>query len=60
LDRENILEEAGDALFYLQALLTELGWTLDDAMEANVRKLKRRYPNGYTDQAANERADKVA
>lgn len=59
LDRENILEEAGDALFYLQALLTECGFTLDDAMQANVDKLSKRYPAGYTDAAANARADKV-
>ena len=60
LDRENVLEEAGDLLFYLQALLTECGYTLDDAMTANVAKLAKRYPRGYTDAAAIARADKEA
>lgn len=59
LDRENVLEEAGDLMFYLQALLTECGFTLDQAMEYNVAKLAKRYPKGYTDAAAIERADKA-
>ena len=58
LDRENILEECGDLLFYITALLTETGFTLDDAMVANVAKLAKRYPTGYTDAAAITRADK--
>lgn len=59
LDKENILEESGDALFYIQALLAELGWSLEDAMLYNIQKLARRYPSGYSDQSANERADKA-
>lgn len=58
LDRENILEECGDLLFYISALLTQTGYTLDDAMNANMDKLKKRYPEGYTDEAAIARADK--
>lgn len=58
LDRENVLEESGDLLFYLQALLTECGFTLDDAMQHNVVKLAKRYPTGYSDSAAIARADK--
>lgn len=60
LDTENLLEECGDTLFYIQALLTECGFTLDDAMQHNMAKLAKRYPEGYTDKAARDRADKVA
>jgi NTP pyrophosphatase (non-canonical NTP hydrolase) len=59
LDTENVLEECGDLLFYIQALLTENGFTLDNAMAHNVAKLARRYPEGYTDKCAIDRADKV-
>lgn len=59
LDRENILEESGDLLFYITALLTENGFTLEDAMEYNIKKLEKRYPDGYTDSAAIERLDKI-
>ena len=59
LDRENILEECGDSLFYVTALLDECGFTLADAMRHNMEKLAKRYPDGYTDSAARDRADKV-
>ncbi len=58
LDRENLIEECGDLLFYVQAILNELGISMDDAMRQNMEKLARRYPEGYSDSAAIERADK--
>lgn len=58
LDYENILEECGDALFYMTALLNECGFTLQDAMEHNVAKLRKRYPNGFSQKDAIARADK--
>jgi len=59
LDRDNLLEESGDLLFYISALLTENGFTLEDAMHHNITKLAKRYPEGYTDSASIERADKA-
>jgi NTP pyrophosphatase (non-canonical NTP hydrolase) len=59
LDEENVLEECGDALFYIQAALTEIGMTLEDAMKHNMDKLAKRYPEGYTDESARERLDKI-
>ena len=59
LDVENILEESGDILFYVAALLIENGYTINDAMAHNIEKLAKRYPTGYTDQAAIARADKA-
>ncbi len=58
LDLENIVEECGDCLFYIVALLDLYGVTVEDAMTANELKLEKRYPAGYTDAAAIERADK--
>jgi NTP pyrophosphatase (non-canonical NTP hydrolase) len=59
LDAENVREEAGDALFFILALCHVQGWSLDDVIAANVAKLRKRYPQGYTDAAAAARADKV-
>lgn len=59
LDKENILEECGDLLFYIQAILAEAGFTMQEAREHNVFKLRKRYPEGYTDEAAQVRADKT-
>lgn len=58
LDRENLVEECGDALFYISVLLDNCGSSLQEAMQENIDKLNKRYPVGYTDQAAQERADK--
>lgn len=58
LDKENILEEAGDLLFSVTAVLLQLGFTLDQAMEHNKEKLAVRYPDGFSLQAGLDRADK--
>lgn len=60
LDVENVLEELGDILFYVQGLLTHIDSdaTLEDLMEINISKLTKRYPTQYTDEAAIARADK--
>lgn len=58
LDIENVLEECGDLLFYITAMLDTLGYDLEDAEKHNYDKLNKRYPNGFTNQAAKDRADK--
>jgi NTP pyrophosphatase (non-canonical NTP hydrolase) len=60
LDINNVIEEAGDILFYLTGLLNELGLTIEECMEANVAKLSKRYPqHQYSNAAAIARADKL-
>ena len=56
----NLIEEAGDLLFYIQMLCNELNIDMRRLMEENVEKLEMRYPAGYSDKAAAERADKTA
>lgn len=58
--RANIIEEAGDILFYLQATLTLVGSSIEEAIEGNIVKLWERYPDGYSDEAALARIDKPA
>lgn len=59
LDVENVHEELGDCLFYIQAMCNQFGWTFESVIAANVAKLIKRYPTGYSDQAAQDRADKT-
>jgi len=60
LDRENVIEELGDLEFYMEGLRQGLGITRDACIEANKAKLAKRYQSlSYSDQAAQERADKV-
>ena len=41
-DETAILDEVGDVLWFLVALLYATGWTLEDAMKYNVKKLEDR------------------
>lgn len=63
IDHDNVVEEIGDILFYCQAVLNELSsgtLTLQDCVDANVKKLKKRYPEGsFSTKQAIERADKI-
>lgn len=52
-------EELGDALWYVCEACTALGLELGDVMAHNVAKLRRRYPEGFSEQAAVERKDVV-
>lgn len=58
LDRENVIEELGDLEFYMQGLRAGLGITRNETIQANIAKLGKRYSQGYSDQAAQDRADK--
>lgn len=57
LDRNKMLEEAGDVYHYFTMLCIKMGWTMEDVISNNVEKLNKRYPNGYTDHAAIARKD---
>lgn len=60
LDITNVIEELGDLEFYMEQLRQEFGISRIDTLAYNyVKLMKKRYPNGYTDAAAQERADKV-
>lgn len=58
LDRVNIKEELGDLLYFMQMLMNATDMTLEQVMMENMAKLEKRYPQGYSDQAAKDRADK--
>ena len=57
-DEENIKEELGDLLFYIQSMCDTLGYSTEEIMNRNVQKLSTRYPDGYSDEDAITRADK--
>lgn len=57
LDRERIVRELGDALWCLATVASCVGVTLGEVASANVEKLRRRYPDGYSDEASRARSD---
>lgn len=48
IDPLKMKKELGDVLWYLSALCTQFGFTLEEVMQHNVDKLKARFPEGYT------------
>ena len=59
IDLENVVEELGDLEFYMEGLRSKLGITREQTIEANIKKLEKRYKGGYSNKAAQERADKA-
>lgn len=47
LDVNYVEKELGDALWYIAIALHFLGISLEEAMEANIKKLQERYPGGF-------------
>jgi len=47
LDVEKMKNEMGDVLWYFSILLSTLGLTFEDVIEANVTKLRERHPEGF-------------
>jgi NTP pyrophosphatase (non-canonical NTP hydrolase) len=46
--RERFVEELGDVLWCLAVTADAMGITLAEIAEANLEKLRRRHPQGYT------------
>lgn len=51
-DKGNVKEECGDLLWYIALICRACGFTLEEVMQSNVDKLKKRYPDGFTEEAA--------
>ena len=47
VDTEHIEKELGDTLWMIAEAATAFGFTLEEVMEANIEKLRNRYPNGF-------------
>lgn len=59
-DREALLREVGDVLFYAALVCHAVGATLDDAAAAELDKLARRFPSGvFTPAAAAAKLDEA-
>ena len=47
LDREHLAKELGDIAWYLAEAATALEIPLEQILQANIDKLKKRYPEGF-------------
>ncbi len=57
LDREKLAKELGDIAWYLAEAATALDLSLEDILQANLDKLKKRYPSGFSTADSVNRSD---
>ena len=55
LDREHLIKELGDIAWYLAETATALDVSLEEVLQGNIKKLKKRYPEGFSVQDSMER-----
>lgn len=56
LDREKLVKELGDVLWYVAALADVYGIELGAVAETNLAKLRARYPDGFSAKRSQERS----
>ena len=52
VDEVNVKEELGDCLWYIANMCNINNWDMEDILETNINKLKVRYPEKFTNEAA--------
>lgn len=55
LDQTNIKEELGDLMFYMAMICRELDLSFEELATINIEKLKKRYPDGFSEERATNR-----
>lgn len=57
LDKEHLISEMGDVMWYMALLAESIGTDLNYVMNKNIEKLSKRYPNGFNFDRANNREE---
>lgn len=57
LDREKLIKELGDIAWYLAEMATVLDIELEEVLERNIEKLKKRYPDGFNKEKSIQREE---
>lgn len=55
LDKQALLKELGDPLWYITSLADDLGFTLQDVVDANIEKLSSRKERGVLKGSGDDR-----
>jgi NTP pyrophosphatase (non-canonical NTP hydrolase) len=56
-DREKLKKELGDVLWYIAMLARARGLTLSEVADANIAKLRARYPDGFSKEKSRNRSE---
>ena len=50
LDRQELIHEMGDVLWYLSQVAEWANIPFDEVAQSNIKELNKRYPHGYENQ----------
>jgi NTP pyrophosphatase (non-canonical NTP hydrolase) len=56
-DEQKLCLELGDALWYIAAIASNACLTLEEVAQGNIDKLKRRYPDGFSEEKSINRTE---
>ncbi len=59
LDKEKLAKELGDIAWYLAETAYAIGYPLEDILQMNIEKLKKRYPEGFRTECSLNRDESV-
>ena len=54
-----IRENLGDTLWYMAMICNFFNWNMDEVLEENIKKLEKRYPQGFTIEDARRKGNKI-
>ncbi|MFY7949371.1 MAG: MazG nucleotide pyrophosphohydrolase domain-containing protein, partial [Gemmatimonas sp.] len=57
LDKDALIKELGDCLWYIGACATVLDLSLADIAQRNIDKLRTRYPEGFDPERSRNRSE---
>ena len=57
LDLEGLIKELGDIAWYLAETATALDVSLEEVLERNIEKLRKRYPEGFDSERSQNRTE---
>lgn len=55
--KSGIRENIGDTLWYAAMICNFFDWDLEKILEENIKKLKKRYPDGFTEKDAKRKGE---
>lgn len=56
LDEEQMIEELGDVLWYIAETAEGIGYSMEEIAVNNIEKLKKRYPEGFSEEKSMNRS----
>lgn len=57
IDLEHAKKELGDVCWYVTMICESFGWDLQEILDLNIRKLEKRYPEGFDPNVVRKEGD---